>query len=258
MCDEPQQVSAIDRGITEACSAPVPVRVKAAATDLHHLAGPALLGQGADADLPGDRGGMFQCVVEAAGRDVQAGVRSAGIGGAERVELLDSAVGVDHDDRARQQPQSFDRARLAEDKLDELAEQANPGFLLRSGVPAFEDANQPVCITGAGRRAAPVGVWQQEVNCGRVELQQRLIGGNGVVVNIDRAQDAAVALAELRRPKKVQTIGDRIEAVAAVGIAAVSSRRFGVAVQADTDLDIKALERLEHRPVEESPVGLQR
>jgi len=102
--DEPPQVGAIDRGIAESCSAPVPVRVQAAAADLHHRAGPALLGQGVDADLPGDRGGMFQGVVEAAGVDVQADVRGAGIGGAERVELLDSAVGVDHDDRARQQP----------------------------------------------------------------------------------------------------------------------------------------------------------
>ena len=33
---------------------------------------------------------------------------------------------------------------------------------------------------------------------------------------------------------------------------------FGVAIQADTDPDAKALERLEHRPVEESAVGLQR
>jgi hypothetical protein len=80
------------------------VRVKAAAADLHYLAGQALLGQGADADLPGDRSGMFQRVVEAAGDDVQAGVGSAGIGGAERVELLDGAVSVDHDKRARQQP----------------------------------------------------------------------------------------------------------------------------------------------------------
>ena len=258
MRDELQQVSAIDRGIAEACSAPIPVRIKTASTDLHHLAGSALLGQGADADLPGDRGGMFQCVVEATGGDVQTGVRSAGIGGAERVELLDSAVGVDHDDRARQQPKSFNRPRLTQHKLDELAEQANPGLLLRSGVPAFEDANQPVCITGAWGRAAPVGVWQQEVNCGWIELQQRLIGGDGVVVNIDRAQDAAVTLAELLRPEKVQTIGDRIEAVAAVGVAAVLSRRFGVAVQADTDLDMKSLKRLEHRSVEESSVGLQR
>lgn len=99
---------------------------------------------------------------------------------------------------------------------------------------------------------------QQEVDCGRVELQQRLVGGNRVVVNIDRAQDAAVALAEFRRPEKIQAICDRAEAVAAVGIAAVSSRRFGVAVQADADLDMKALERLERRPVEQGPVGLQR
>ena len=47
MRDEPQKVGAVDRGVTEACPAPVPVRVKAAAADLHHLAGPALLRQGA-------------------------------------------------------------------------------------------------------------------------------------------------------------------------------------------------------------------
>lgn len=99
---------------------------------------------------------------------------------------------------------------------------------------------------------------QQKVDRGRIELQQRLVGGNRVVVNIDRAQDAAIALAELRRPEKIQAIGDRAEAVAAVGIAAVSSCRFGVAVQADADLDMKALERLEHRPVEQGPIGLQR
>ena len=104
MRDEPQQVGAIDRGVAEACSAPVPVRVKAATADLHHRAGPALLRQGAGADLPGDRRGMVQRVVEAAGRDAQASFRGAGIGGAERVELLDRAIGVDHDDGARQEP----------------------------------------------------------------------------------------------------------------------------------------------------------
>lgn len=255
---EPQEVRAIDRGIPEALATPIPVRVEAAAADLHDRAGPALLGQGADADLPGDRGGMFQCVIEAAGAHVQAGVGGAGISRAERVELLDGAVRVDHDHRTRQQSQSFDRARLAQHELDELAEQADPGFLPGSGVPALEDADQPAGITGTWRWAAPVGVRQQEVNGGRAELQQRLVRGHGVVANVDRAQDAAVALAELRRPEKIQAIGDRIEAVAAVGIAAVSSRRFGVAVQADADLDVKALERLEHRPVEQNPVGLQR
>src|SRR5690349_16230659 len=104
MRDELQEVSAIDRGIAEPFATPVPVRVKAAAANLHYLAGLALRGQGADADLPGDRRGMFQCVVEAAGADVQAGVGSTGIGGAERVELLDGAISVDHDKRTRQQP----------------------------------------------------------------------------------------------------------------------------------------------------------
>ena len=143
--------------------------------------------------------------------------------------------------------------------MDQLTEQADPGFLQGSGVPTFEESDQPVRVirvTGTRRRAAPVSVRQQEVNRGRVELQQRFIGGNGVVVNIDRAQYAAVAPVELRRLKEVQAIGDRVEAVAAVGIATMSPRRFGVAVQADADLDVKTLEGLEHRPVEEGAVGL--
>lgn len=99
---------------------------------------------------------------------------------------------------------------------------------------------------------------QQEVNRRRAELQQRLIGGDGIVVDVDRAQDAAVALPELRRLQEIQAIGDRAEAIMAVGVAAVAAHRFGVTVQADTDLDMKALERLEHRPFEHGPVGLQR
>ena len=35
---------------------------------------------------------------------MQASVCGAGIGGTERVELLDRAIGVDHDQSARQEP----------------------------------------------------------------------------------------------------------------------------------------------------------
>ncbi len=104
MRNELQQVGAVDRGVAEACSAPVAMRIKATTADVHHLAGPALLRQGTCANLPGNRGGVVQHVVEAARGDVQAGVRGAGIGGTERVELLDRAIGVDHDDGARHKP----------------------------------------------------------------------------------------------------------------------------------------------------------
>jgi len=198
MRNEPQKVGAVDRGVAEACSAPVPVRVQATTANLHHLAGPALLRQGIGANLPGDRGGVVQRVIEAARGDVQASVCSAGIGGTERVELLDRTIGVDHDKSARQKSQTLYRARLAEHKLYKLAEQADPRFLPRCGVPAFEDADQPVCVTGARWRAAPVGMRQQEVKRRGVELQQRLKDGNRVVVDIDRAQYAAVTFAKLR------------------------------------------------------------
>jgi hypothetical protein len=168
---------------------------------------------------------------------VQAGVGGARIGGTERVELLDGTICIDHDKRARQESQSLYCAGLAQHELDKLAEKADPRFLPWRGVPAFEDADQPVRIAGARRRGTPVGVRQQEINRWGVELQQRLIGGEWVVVDVDRAQDAAVAVAEFRRLKQVQAIGDRVEAVAAVGVATMPPGRFGVAIKADADPD---------------------
>jgi hypothetical protein len=141
---------------------------------------------------------VIERVVEAAGCDVQAGVGGAGIAGAERVELLDGAIGVDHDQRARQQAEALHRAGLAEHELDELAEQADPCFLSWPGVPAFEDADQPVRVAGARRAAVPVRMRQQQVKRRRAELQQRLVGGDRIVSDVDRAKDAAVALPELR------------------------------------------------------------
>ena len=84
---------------------------------------------------------------------MQPGVGGAGVGGTQRVELLDGAIGIDHDQGAGQQPEAFHRTRLAEDELDELAEQADACFLARGGVPALEDGDQPVGVAGAGRRA---------------------------------------------------------------------------------------------------------
>lgn len=80
------------------------MRVKATAADLHHLTGPALLRQSIGANLPGNRSGVVQRIVKAARGDVQASVRGARIGGTERVELLNGAIRVDHNDGARHKP----------------------------------------------------------------------------------------------------------------------------------------------------------
>lgn len=249
MCDEPQEVVAVDGGVAEALSATVTMRVQAATADVHYLAVAALRGQGFGADLPGDRGGVIERVVEAVRRDVQASVGGPRVGGAERVQLLDGTIGVDDNDRARQQPQTLDRAVLAEHELDELAEHADPRFLPRRRIPPFEDADQPVRIPGARRRTVPVRVRQQQVERRRAELQERLIGGDRVVIDIDRAQDAAVAVTELRRPQQVQPNRDGTEAVAATGVAAVPPGSFGIAIEADADPDAGLLEHVQPGPV---------
>jgi hypothetical protein len=196
--DELEQVSAVDGGVTEAFPFPEPVRVQAAAADLHHRAGQALRRKRAHPDLPGHRRRVVEGVVEAARHDVQAGVRGTGIGRAERVELLDSAVGVNHDQRARQQPEPFHLAGIAQNELDKLAEKTDPCLLPRRGVPTLEDADEPLCVPFARRSGTMVSVREQQVECRRGELEQRLVRTHWVVLDIDRAQDAAIALQELR------------------------------------------------------------
>jgi hypothetical protein len=145
---------------------------------------------------------------------------------------------------------------VAEYELDQLAEQADPGFLRWRGVPPLEDANQPVRIPAAWRGAAPVGVRQQQVERRRGEFQQRLVRAHRVVLDIDGTQDAAVAVPELRRLQPVETVGHRVEAVAAVGVAPVPPGRLGIPVQADTDPDAQVLQRGQHRAVKQRAVGL--
>lgn len=146
---------------------------------------------------------------------------------------------------------------MAEDELNELAEQADPRLLPRRGVPALEDADQPVPVPGAGRGGAPVGVRQEQVECRRRKLQQRLVRAHRVVFDIDRAQDAAVEVPEFRRPQQVKAVGDRIEAIAAAGVAPAPPSCLRVTVEADADPDPQALERAQHRAVEQGAVGLE-
>ena len=256
MVDEPKQISAVHRGVTKAGSVPVPVRVQASAADLQHRTGLALCRQGGGPDLPGDGGGVTEGVVEAVRSDMQPGVGSARVAGTERVEFLDGAIGVHHHQGARQQPKALDGTRLAEDELDKLAEQPDARFLARGTVPALEHADQPVGVAGAWRRFIPVGVRQQQVNRGRLERQQRLIHGDRVVADVDRAEYAAVAVTKLRGREKVQRAGDIVEAVAAIRVAAMPPRRVGVAVEADAYADPGALEDFKHRATQQSAIGL--
>jgi hypothetical protein len=198
---------------------------------------------------------MVQGVVKAVDRDMQAGVGSPWVSGTERVELLYGAIGVDDGERARRQSQSLDAAALVKQQLDKLAEQADSGFLAWRGVPALENGDQPVRVAG-GRRVIPVGVRQQEVERWRAELQQCLIGRHGIVADVNRAKDPAVAIPEFRGFEPLQAVGDGVEAVAAVSEAAVPTGRFRVTVQADANADPQSLERLEHRAAQESAVGL--
>jgi hypothetical protein len=146
---------------------------------------------------------------------------------------------------------------MSEDELDELAEQADPGLLPWRVVPAIEDSDQPARVPGAGKAGATVGVWQQQVKRWGRELQQRLVRGHRIVLNVDRAQDAAVAVPEFRRLQLVKAPGDRVETAAAVTVTPVPPGRLGVTVEANAHLDPQALERGEHRPVQQRAVGLQ-
>jgi hypothetical protein len=99
-------------------------------------------------------------------------------------------------------------------------------------------------------------VREQEVDGGRIEFQQRLIGGDRIIPDVDRAQQTAVALVKVRRVKQGQPPGDGVEAVTAVGVAAIPPGGLGITVQADAHLDLEFPEDVKHLRVEQSPVGL--
>lgn len=104
MRDESEKGAAIYGRVVEADILPVTVGVEATAADLHHRAVQASRRQRGGADLPGDRGGMLQRVVEAVGGHMQVSVGSSRIRRTQRVQLLDGAVSVDYHKSARQQP----------------------------------------------------------------------------------------------------------------------------------------------------------
>jgi hypothetical protein len=170
--------------------------------------------------------------------------------------LLDRTVGVHNHQRARQQPESLDLAWTSEHELNQLGEEADLRLLPRCGIPALEDADQPARVPAARRGAAPVRVRQQQVKRRRGELEQRFVGAHRLILNVDRAQDAAVALLEFRREQQVKAGRDGVEAVAAADVAPVPPGRLGVSVQADAYADSQAPQRGQHRPVEQGPVGL--
>ncbi len=217
------------------------MRVRAGTADLHHRAGLALSGQGIGLDLPGDRRGMLQCLVEGVVEDIEPGIGGAWVSRAQRVELPDGSVGVDHDEGARRQAEPLHPAMPGEseprctvtpgeDRLDHLSEQANPGLLLGGAVPSLEQRDQPVGVLPGRWRATPVRVRQQEIDHRGLVFQQGLVGGRGIVAHVDGAQDAAVDLAESGCGEAEETVGDVVEAVAAAGVAAMASGGFDVAI----------------------------
>jgi hypothetical protein len=256
--NESEQVGAVDRRVSEPDTTPVAVGVQAPAADLHDRTGPALVRQGVLADLPGHRGRVLQRIVEGIIEYIQAGTGRKGIGRVQRVELLDGSVGIDHDERARLQPESVRTAPAAEDKLDHLTEHADRGLLLRCRVPAVEYGDQPVRVASTWWRVSPVRVGQEEIDRRRGELKQRFVSGHGVVSHIDRAQDAAVYFAEFGRIDQLKAAGHVIKAAGTTGIVPVPPGGFGVAIQADPDTDAELLEHLQHRAIEESAVSLYR
>jgi hypothetical protein len=68
---------------------------------------------------------VLKRIVEGIIEHIQAGTGRMGKGRVQRVELLDGSVGIDHDKRARRQPQSVCAARPAKDELDHFTEHAN-------------------------------------------------------------------------------------------------------------------------------------
>ena len=153
MPDEAFQVGAVDGRVGEAAGVRVvAVGVIAAAAHLDQGAAAALGAEAVAAAAAGGHAGVRQGVVEGVVEDVEAGGGGALVGGFERVDLFDGAVGVDDQGDDRGEPDRFAGAGATQEEAEDLGEDPYPG----AGAavpPQVEDRAQPVAVRGAAGRS---------------------------------------------------------------------------------------------------------
>lgn len=193
--DEALEIGAVHRGVDEAVSGPVPVRVLAAAADVQDGAGPAGGGQRVRSRLPGRHRGVAQHLVEGVAEDVEAGLGRAVVGRLQGVHLLDRPVGL-HDHRfERRESQVLGRSRPAEQEGDARLEQADPCLASSGPPPAVEHRAEPVAVAlpvVVRRRGRPVAVRQEQVEGRRAQGEERVVRLHRVQGRVDDREDAGV------------------------------------------------------------------
>ncbi|BCK68614.1 hypothetical protein Srufu_025670 [Streptomyces libani subsp. rufus] len=107
--------------------------------------------------------------------DVEAGGSGALVGGFERVDLFDGAVGVDDQGDDRGEPDRLAGAGAAQEEAEDFGEDPYAG----AGAavpPQVEGGAQPVAVRGAAGRAEGAGGGLVQLACGR---RKSTIGGPG-------------------------------------------------------------------------------
>ena len=130
-------------------------------------------------------------------------------------------------------------------------------------VPLVEDRDQPVGVWGvpgsqspSGRRRVPCPVRKQEVDAGRIEGRQRLVGGERVIPQVDRAQQAAEKALESAVAQPLKSGRDRSMAAPSRCEPSVSVVRLRVTIEADPDPDTEFTEQSQIGLVQANGVGL--
>ena len=185
-------------------------------------------------------------------------------GGLQDVGLLDLAVRLDDHHAGRGQPDLLAAERAAEQQVDDLAEQPDLG---RFGAACRTSGRTPAISQSAygvaARRACgpagapPVAVREQEVDHRRVEAEQRLVRAQGIVAQVDGAEQASEQVPEPRRGQPAQGFDDGAVAAPARGVAAAPVVHPLVAVQAHPDPDVELVEQRQVGGGQQAGVGLQ-
>ena len=196
--------------------------------------------------------------VQALGEDIEPGGRGAVECGLQRIGLLVAAIGLHHHQVARPEPERLGQAVTAAGGRDDRVE--HPDLNRPAGLPPVEDGDQPVRVRGravrTGRRVVPGGVRQQEVDPGRIQLQQRLVDGDRVIGDVNRAEQARIQVPVPLRAQQPDRADHLVVAAAPVGVPPVQVVRRPVTVDRDPHLHPEGVEQLAESLVEQHAVGM--
>lgn len=234
--------------------------VQAAPAGPHDRALAARVAQRLEAVLAADHVGERSGLVDRVREDVHAGLRCPVEGRLERIRLFPATVSLDDQQVHRIEARCLATARAPFPGVKQRVEKPD-GQRAAIGQPAGMNPAEPARIGRVGthravRRLFPGRVRQQQIDARRLLRPERLVDGNRIIPQVDRAQDACVKVPVLRPPEQSQGSPDLRIAGPPVGEQPMEVVGRAIAVQRHSHLNGVIGEQRAEPRVEQNAVGL--